>query len=87
MDYGNLFAYMGWNNISRDKLQKLSGLSDYDMQRLYAEEKISNKNLLKICLALNLTPNDISEDITISMNELSAAVKSESNMHRKYKTK
>jgi len=24
MDSGNLFAYMGWNNIGRDKLQKLA---------------------------------------------------------------
>ncbi len=53
------------------------------MHELYAGKKIPNKSLLKICLALNIIPSDISEDITMSMNELSASVKSESGMRRK----
>lgn len=61
---------MGWNNISKKKLQKLSNITELTLGDIYAEEEIPNDELLKICNALNLEPSGVSENYTMHLARL-----------------
>lgn len=79
MDYTRLFEHTGRYKISKASFKRFTGMTTREVSDLYNEGILSLDNAVKVCETYHLRPDQISEDLNMTLDELHEAANADRN--------
>lgn len=70
MDLTKLFEHIGRYNIKKTHFKMFTGMSTREVNLLYDRGELSLENAVRVCKSFHLQPNQISDELQMSLAEL-----------------